>query len=156
MFNQTQQNKSSNEESNYFIERAKKQDEQAKIQRGAGVFAGLVGATQNLNIGLASSRFYKAQASEVELNAVQQANQLRQQFLGEVGNYAFTAGQRGVSVKSGNVQSNLTESSANLGKDIAEIDRSAASQSKALMAQGKIARARARSQFVVDVASSFA
>ena len=127
-----------------YIKQADRQKQLAKFEAGASAFSSAMGGIQNYNLTLASNKSLRVEASQVELQSKEKANQLRQQFLGAVGNYTFQAGQRGVSVKSGSVQSNIMESSANLGKDIAKQEKTAELQASALRGQAKINKIAAR------------
>ena len=100
-------------------------------------------------------------AGQVELQAKQRANQLRQQFIQSAGAYMMGAANRGIAVQSGSVQANLNRSSENLGKDIQRMQNNAAIQARALRSQAEIARVKAKygkristAQTIGSVASS--
>ena len=93
-------------------------------------------------------------AGQVELQAKQRANQLREQFIQSAGAYMMGAANRGIAVQSGSVQSNLERSSENLGKDIDRMERNAALQARAYMTQAKIAEKKASAQKKVAIAGA--
>ena len=93
-------------------------------------------------------------AGQVELQAKQRANQLREQFIQSAGAYMMGAANRGIAVQSGSVQANLEHSAVNLGKDIATMDRNAALQARAYMTQAKIAETKAKAQKRVAIAGA--
>lgn len=87
----------------------------------------------------------------VELQATQIANRLRQEYIESAGNYAYNAARRGVAVSSGSVQSGLRRGAEELGKNIQDINRNAEIEKKnlemqkvALKAQKKIQKYQAR------------
>lgn len=84
------------------------------------------------------------QANEIELQATQRANQMREQFNTAVGNYMFSAARRGVAVTSGNVQSNIQGSAENLGKDIQTMQKNASLKAGLLRSQAKQLKADAK------------
>lgn len=99
------------------------------------------------------------QASNVELVAAQRANLLRENFIGALGNYKMSAAQRGVSVTSGSVVSNIASSSEDIGRDIQKGDTEAKMQANALRTQADIAKIRGKNKFVTGMlgaAGSFA
>ena len=109
----------------------------------AGAFADMIGAQLNYSALKTEYGQLKVQASNIELQAKQQANILRDQFLNSVGSYQFGAAQRGISVGSGSVQQNIMSSSENLGRDIQRIQQNANMQASALRTQAQIMKNRA-------------
>ena len=94
------------------------------------------------------------QAGEVQLQAKQRANQLRQQFINATGSYMFGAAQRGVAVQSGSVQSNLENSAINLGKDIDKMERNADMKALQLATQANIAKKKANAMMRTGYANA--
>lgn len=93
----------------------------------------------------------------VELQATQMANKLRQQYIEQAGNYAYNAARRGVAVSSGSVQSGLRRSAEETGKDIQKIQREAEIEKKnlqmqkyALQAQKKIQKHQSRAKLAME------
>lgn len=82
---------------------------------------------QTFGTGLASQN--------VEIQATQMANKLRQSYIESAGNYIYNAARRGVAVSSGSVQSNLRRTSEELGKNVQDIQRNAEIEKKNLEMQ---------------------
>lgn len=82
---------------------------------------------QTFGTGLASKN--------VELQATQMANKLRQSYIESAGNYIYNAARRGVDVNSGSVRSNLQRTSEELGKNVQDIQRNAELEKKNLQMQ---------------------
>lgn len=118
----------------------------------ASSFSNMVGSYIDYQALRTDAKNFNIQAGNVELQAKQRANQLRQQFIDASGAYMFNAAQRGIAVQSGSVQANLQRSSEALGKDIQTMQQNASLQAGALRAQGKIAKAKARAGLVSGIA----
>ena len=91
------------------------------------------------------------QSQNVEIQATEMANRLREQYIEQAGNYAYNAARRGVAVSSGSVQSGLRKSAEDVGKKVQSINREAELEKKnlemqkvALKAQKKISKYQAR------------
>lgn len=82
---------------------------------------------QTFGTGLASQN--------VEIQATQMANKLRQSYIESAGNYLYNAARRGIDVNSGSVRSNLQRTAEDLGKDVQEINRNAEIEKKNLEMQ---------------------
>lgn len=80
--------------------------------------------------------FGTALASQnVEVQATQMANKLRQSYIESAGNYVYNAARRGIDVSSGSVRSNLQRTSEELGKNVQDIQRNAEIEKKNLQMQ---------------------
>jgi hypothetical protein len=119
----------------------------------ASSFAGIIGSMIDYDTLKRDSVNYEIQADEVELQAKQRANQLREQFNQAAGSYQVSAAQRGIDIKSGSVRSNLESSAINLGKDIQKESENAAMKAKGLRTQAKIARKQGKAQMYGQIAS---
>lgn len=84
------------------------------------------------------------QADQVELQAQEQANALRKQFIGAIGNATYNAAARGVKVTSANLQQNIEQSSKELDEDVRKSKQSASMQAENLRMQGKSLRTQAK------------
>lgn len=109
-------------------------------------FASMAGSMLNYQALKTEAMQLGVQASNIELQAQQQANALREQFISNVGTYQYGAARRGVSVGSGSVRSNIESSAMNVGEDIRRAGKNASMQASALRTQAKIARKRASAQ----------
>ena len=125
------------------------------LQKTAGGYAQLVGAKLNWNALKTELTQYELSAQNIELQAQERANQLREQFISNVGNYQFGAAQRGVSVGSGSVRQNLESSAMSLGSDIAKQQKIADVKASSLRTQSEIARIRGRFQYGQQKATAF-
>ena len=131
-----------------------------KYQKGqgalsmAGGFANAVGSIIDYSALRGELTNYKIQADQIELQAKQRANQLREQFLGAVGSYTAGASRRGISVSSGSVRQNIESSAMSLGKDIQRQQENARLQASALRQQAKVLKHQGRGQMFKTVASS--
>lgn len=115
---------------------------------GASAFAQLAGAGLNYQALQTNAAALQVQASQIELQAKERANQLREQFVSAIGSYQFSAANRGVSVGSGSVRSNIESSAKNLGNDLMRQERSAQLQASALRSQAKVAKLQSKSALV--------
>lgn len=80
------------------------------------------------------------QALQIELQATQIANKLREQFTEVAGEYTHTAARRGVKVGEGSMQDNIEQSAKALGKDVSQLDANAKRQSKVLRSEASATR----------------
>lgn len=115
----------------------------AGLYGGASAFAEMANAQLNYSALKAEYSQLNVQASNIELQAKQQANILREQFLNSVGTYQFGAAARNVSVGSGSVQQNIMRSSENLGRDVQRVQQNANMQASALRTQAQMMKNRA-------------
>lgn len=95
----------------------------------------------NLNI-QATDKYL--QANQVELQAQEQANALRKQFIGAIGNATYNAAARGVKVSSANLQQNIERSAGEMDEDIRKSKKAAGMQAETLRMQGKSLRTQAK------------
>lgn len=87
----------------------------------------------NLNI---QARDAFLQADQVELQAQEQANSLRKQFINAIGNATYNAAARGVKVTSANVQQNIERSAGEMDEDIRKSKKFAGMQVDNLRMKG--------------------
>lgn len=131
-----------------------------KYQKGqgalsmAGGFANAVGSIIDYSALRGELTNYKIQADQIELQAKQRANQLREQFLGAVGSYTTGASRRGISVSSGSVRQNIESSAISLGKDIQRQEENARMKAQSLRQQAKIDKHRGKSLMYGTIAKS--
>ena len=143
------------------INRANANQKQSYTEQGWANIAGLGSTFSNLAGSLIDYSALRTDAAnlyvsagQVELQAKQRANQLREQFIQSAGAYMMGAANRGISVQSGSVQANLERSSENLGKDIQTMEKNAALQARAYITQAKIAETKAKAQKRVAIAGA--
>lgn len=116
-------------------------------------FASMAGSFLNYQALKTEAMQLGVQAINIELQAQQQANMLREQFISNVGAYQYSAAKRGISVGSGSVRSNIESSAMNLGEDIRQLSNNAKMKSSALRTQAKIIKGRAKTQLISGIAS---
>ena len=114
----------------------KDETNQAKMNYGASALAGMANSLIDYNRLKTENAFSKVQASQIELQAQQQMNQLREQFNNSIGNYQYNAAARGV--KAGSLNSTLEKSAKNLGQDMNTINTNARFKTDGLRAQARI------------------
>lgn len=124
---------------------------------GAGSFAQMAGAALDYSLLKADAGNLYVQANQIELQAQQRANMLREQFLSSIGTYQYGAAQRNISVGSGSVVGNIERSAGKLGEDITTMQKSAGLEARALRSQAtnmrKTAKANAVSSMLGAVGS---
>ncbi|MBQ8041857.1 MAG: hypothetical protein IJ273_00840, partial [Alphaproteobacteria bacterium] len=96
------------------------------------------GAINEMNYGVAAGNL-RTQASQLELNAAENANILRKKYLAAVGNATYSAAARGADVNGGGtLAQTLERSSMDLGEDIHTIESNAARKAKSMNKQADI------------------
>ena len=120
----------------------------------AGDFSNIVGSYINYRALKSDLKNLGIQASNVELAAKQQANQIRQQYIQAASNYAYNAARRGVSVNSASVRSNLEGSAMAMGQDIQRLSQNASVEASALRNQAKVLKAYGRAEMARQISGS--
>lgn len=115
---------------------------------GAGSFAQAAGSLLDYSLMKADAGNLYVQANQIELQAQERANMLREQFLSSVGTYQYGAAQRNISVGSGSVVGNIERSSGKLGEDITMMNKNASMQANALRSQATNMRKTAKANAV--------
>lgn len=95
----------------------------------------------------------EVQADATLVRAEQQANLLREEFIGAMGSALYGSTRRGVRASSNFVQGNIERSSEDVGKDIALNRQNARMQANALRSQAKIMKRRGKAQMVGTIMS---
>lgn len=139
---------------NLYLSKAVKYGKREGALTMASGFANAVGSVIDYSALKGELGNYKVQANQIELQAKQRANQLREQFLGAVGSYSINVARRGVSVNSGSARLNIERSAMSLGKDIQRQEENAKMQAQALRQQAKILKHQGRSQMYGTIAKS--
>lgn len=139
---------------NGLIDMASSNYKLSAMSGGAGAFAQIASAGMNYQALKTNATALKIQANDIELQAKQRANILREQFIGAIGTYQFSAAQRGVSVGSGSVRQNIESSAISMGKDIQNAEKVAQMQASALRTQAKVQNLQAKSALVGGVLTS--
>lgn len=137
---------------NNLLNTAKSNATKSNILSGAGMLAEISGSVINYNALKTQNAYNKVQASQIELQAQQQMNQLREQFNNAVGNYQYNAATRGV--KAGGLNSTLEMSAKNLGEDMKIINNNSRFKSDALRTQARINNRMANAQLLSSIGVS--
>lgn len=136
---------------NGLLDMASTQYKLSALAGGASAFAQIAGGYLDYSALRTNAAALKVQANSIELQAKQRANMLREQFIGAIGSYQFSAANRGVSVGSGSVRQNIESSSISIGKDIQNAKKVAAMQASALRTQAKVAKIQSRTAMVTGI-----
>jgi hypothetical protein len=120
----------------------------------AGDFANIMGSFIDYSALKRDLRNTYLEADNIQLQAKQQANQIRQQYLQAAGNYQYAAARRGIDVNSASVRSNLEGSAEAMGKDIQRLEENAYVKSQALRTQAKIAKQYGKAEHIRNVTGS--
>lgn len=108
-------------------------------------------AVINYSMLRAESMFADVQADQIELQAKQQANLLRENFNQAIGNELLSATRRGVDVRSAGLRASTELSAKNLGEDISTLKSNAESEAGRLRAQSKINKRVAKAGLVSGI-----
>ena len=130
------------------------QQQKAGYKSLAGDFSNIVGSFIDYSVLKRDLRNYYIQADNVQLQAKQQANQIREQYIQAASNYAYSAARRGVDVNSANVRQNLEGSAEAMGKDIQRLEENAYVKASSLRNQAKVEKAYAKAALVRNVTGS--
>lgn len=129
----------------------------------ASSFAQLANSYINYNALKVEAGGLNLQADAVELEAQEQANALRKQFIGAIGNATYNAAARGVKTSSANLQQNIERSAGEMDEDIRKSKKNASMKAATLRTQAKIAKRAAKAELVSgtlgtisDLAAGFA
>ena len=133
---------------------AKFKQQQAGYKNLAGDFANIMGSFIDYSALKRDLRNTYLEADNIQLQAKQQANQIRQQYLQAAGNYQYTSARRGIDVNRASVRSNLEGSAEAMGKDIQRLEENAYVKSQALRTQAKIAKQYGKAEMVRNITGS--
>ena len=133
------------EEYSGLLELASDKYKYSAYMHGASAFAQLASGYTNYSALNTDAYSLRVQANNIELQAQEKANMLREQFLQSLGAYQLNAVQRGVSLSSGSVRDNMESSAMGLGNDISKIKKNAMFEANALRAKASINKGLAKS-----------
>lgn len=126
---------------------------------GASAFSQMMGSYMDYKTSKLDVASLNIQASNIELQAQQRANMLREQFVQALGTYQYGAAQRGVALSSGSVRDNMESSAMSLGNDISIAKKNAQIQARTLRGQASLLKMQAKhalGQSIVGGISSLA
>ena len=116
-------------------------------------FADIANGLINYSSMKVEAGFMGNQADSIELQASEQANAIRDEFIGAVGNANYDAARRGVKVSSANVRDNINNSAASLDKDTRKLEENAASQARMVRMQAKLKKRQAKTAMFTGLMS---
>ena len=135
---------------------AKTQDlyKQSAIQSGASAFSTLMGGYINYATLKTDAYASEVEANQIELNAKEKANALREKYLQGAGNAIFASTMSGGRSSSGSVQKNLEMSAKALSEDTANVERAGQAKAKAMRIKASLEKTKANSELVGSILSS--
>lgn len=110
----------------------------SSVMYGASALASIVGSKINYDLMKVQNNNLGIQANQIELQAQQELNQYRQQFINNVSQLQYNATRRGIKQSSSSLQDNMEQSAKNLGEDFSTIKSNANLQANTLRSQQKI------------------
>ena len=127
---------------------------QSAIQSGASAFSTLMGGYINYATLNTDAYASEVEANQVELNAKEKANALRERYLSSAGNMLFASTMRGGRSSSGSIQKNLEMSAKALNEDTANVERTGQAKAKAMRIKASLEKTRAKSELVSSTLSA--
>ena len=100
------------------------------------------------------NKFLGLQAEEIELQAMQEINQAREQFNNNIGQLQYGGAVRGIKQSSGSLQNNIEKSAKNFGEDAKTITNNARNQARSLRGQQKINKYSNRANLLSGIGGS--
>ena len=126
----------------------------AAMQSSASAFAQLAGGYIDYGSLSIEANSLKTQAENVELEAKERANMLREKYNSAVGNMIFSASSRGGRSSSGSIVSNIEQSAKNLGQDISSEERNAKMKADAIRLKSKLMKQQGKEKLVTGILGS--
>lgn len=126
----------------------KDQTEQQRGAQSAKGAAKIMGSFLDYQTQKSALGWYKLQAQELELNAVERSNMLTEQFNQSLGVTAVSAAQRGLAQSSGSVKAEREISAINVGQDIQTMKSNARMKASSLRAKVKVGKYAAKAQML--------
>ena len=129
-------------------------EQKAGLLYGASALSSMIGGAINYSMFNTQNKFLGLQAEEIELQAMQEINQAREQFNNNIGQLQYGGAVRGIKQSSGSLQSNIEKSAKNFGEDAKTITNNARNQARSLRGQQKINKYSNRANLLSGVGSS--
>lgn len=136
---------------NNLLDFLKSNEEQGTLLYGASAIAGIANSLVDYNLFKTQNSFNKVQANQIELQAQQQINQLREQFNNQIGNTQYKTATRGIKVKENRA---MELSAKNLGEDIHTLKTNAKMKADNLRTQARINNKMAKSSLISNIGST--
>lgn len=136
---------------NNLLDFLKSNEGQGTLLYGASAIAGIANSLVDYNLFKTQNSFNKVQANQIELQAQQQINQLREQFNNQIGNTQYKTATRGIKVKENRA---MELSAKNLGEDIHTLKTNAKMKADNLRTQARINNKMAKSSLISNIGST--
>lgn len=129
-------------------------EQKAGLLYGASALSSMIGGAINYSMFNTQNKFLGLQAEEIELQAMQEINQAREQFNNNIGQLQYGGAVRGIKQSSGSLQSNIEKSAKAFGEDAKTITNNARNKARSLRAQQKINKYSNSANLLGSVGSS--
>ena len=126
----------------------------AGLLYGASALSSMIGGAINYSMFNTQNKFLGLQAEEIELQAMQEINQAREQFNNNIGQLQYGGAVRGIKQSSGSLQNNIEKSAKNFGEDAKTITNNARNQARSLRGQQKINKYSNRANLLSGIGGS--
>lgn len=140
-----------NKSNNNLLDFLKSNEGQGTLLHGASAIASIANSLVDYNLFKTQNSFNKVQANQIELQAQQQINQLREQFNNQIGNTQYKTATRGIKVKENRA---MELSAKNLGEDIHTLKTNTKMKADNLRTQARINNKMAKSSLISNIGST--
>ena len=140
-----------NKSNNNLLDFLKSNEGQGTLLYGASAIASIANSLVDYNLFKTQNSFNKVQANQIELQAQQQINQLREQFNNQIGNTQYKTATRGIKVKENRA---MELSAKNLGEDIHTLKTNTKMKADNLRTQARINNKMAKSSLISNIGST--
>lgn len=127
---------------------------QTGLMYGASALSSMIGGAINYSMFNTENKFLGLQAQQIELQAMQQINQAREQFNNNIGQLQYGGAVRGIKQSSGSLQNNIEQSAKAFGEDVNTITNNARNQANTLRSQQKINKYTNRANLFSNIGGS--
>ena len=127
---------------------------QSAYQSSASAFSTLMSGYINYATLKTDAYASEVEANQIELNAKEKANALREKYLSGAGNAIFASTMSGGRSSSGSVQKNLEMSAKALSEDTSNVERAGQAKAKAMRIKASLEKTRAKSELINSAISS--
>lgn len=129
------------------------QQKQTAMLGGMGSIASIGSMAINYDMLKTENLFKENQAKQIEIQAQEQANMLRENFNVMLGQEAVQTARRGITQSSGSVRAGKELSAKNIGEDISSMKKTAKAKSDKIRAEASISKRSGKAQMFSSVAS---
>lgn len=129
------------------------QQKQTAVLGGIGSVASIGSMAINYDMLKTENLFKENQAKQIEIQAQEQANMLRENFNVMLGQEAVQTARRGITQSSGSVRAGKELSAKNVGEDITKMKDTAKAKSGKIRAEASIAKRAGKAQMMSSISS---